>query len=878
MGIGMTDFIVDPTGRITDVRSRTVEKQADADIGSKKVEGAPRKVRNTRLFRGFPMSRIAIAGLVVAFIIELGVGAWLYREREAVTTAQKSIEQRESVVSSRETNADHREASNQTKSETLASQEGSLEAMEARLNSEDTRLDSVEKDLKAKETELEEKDRVLAKREKDDEDEEDDQAFALAFVQDAFGSIRMQIERQQVSGGSWPPDTHASSPSPDMPPDATTSGSVLSLAKQLEQLEARYVQIDESKPEAESSVAGRMAALAELASECAELIAKGSIDSLQIQAGIEVDLEILRDLAVRLRLSEEAIPKNQYELLESNRLADLELLQTKKVAFLKERDTLFSGLYQGALADAESTLKQMTEAKAKRPSDPTPLFAKAIIERKLSPADAAALRAATNGEERVAAINLRYAQLLHQQLAIRWWDINVRQRMHDTVALLSPETREQFRNINIKLTYIDLLSASTPYDPKALRVNLESLLKSPETVGEAVTQYVSKRYSDPIRAAELYAMLEAAYAADNGEVVAAEDRTAFKEWLVGHLTPGKVYELLTLRIEPLLGIFSDLEAINDPRGPHADDRNEVEETRRALLTENARRRVDLLAQEARLNSTLSVDRPDPQRLYSILRVLVERAGTPELRSAWLETAFDGLAAQLDVIDSAKNKAELAIAENEQSVSRLRALGQNVDQPGEIPLTHLTLAGSYKSVELRLSSLLAENPNNARAELLLTRTRAGLGAIPPPASPLSNVKAALDWADPIVAEQIQKVLAQQLRRVEASTETNIAARNQLQAQRDLKARQMIERARIAQTRVDVYGRMSCSRTKQVLEIYKEQGITARFHDIDSDFTAKAELRNVILKDDLLPLVKVNGKSLNAMGEELTFERILKSCKR
>ncbi len=96
-------------------------------------------------------------------------------------------------------------------------------------------------------------------------------------------------------------------------------------------------------------------------------------------------------------------------------------------------------------------------------------------------------------------------------------------------------------------------------------MSLQRLANVPETVGEAVSQFIEKRYSDPIRAAELQAALEEAYECKNGEIVTAEDRLAFKEWLAGHLSPGKVYDLVMLRIDPLLGIFSDLAAINDPR-------------------------------------------------------------------------------------------------------------------------------------------------------------------------------------------------------------------------------------------------------------------------------------------------------------------------
>ncbi|TWU09742.1 hypothetical protein [Allorhodopirellula heiligendammensis] len=714
------------------------------------------------------MSRVAIVVLLVAFVVELGTGVWLYREREAVTQAENVVVQRESSVSSRETKATERETANQSEAERLSVQEDGLEAKDANLAAENARLVAIDRDQTSKSNKLAEKERLLTKREEEDEEDDENQAFALSLVKDTLDRVREAVDRQNRSGGGWPPGAQPSPQSPDMSPEAPAPVDVASLNEQLQQLEARYQRIEQSEPDGESGALAREAALTELAFECAELIKRGSIDSLQIQAVIEVDLELLRDWAVRLGLPEDVVPKNLYELLESSRLAEIELLQVKKVAFLKERNVGWSGLYSGALADAESTLHQIQDAKGKRPADPTLLFAKAILERKISPSDAAALQSAASGEARTAAINLRYAQLLKQQMAIRWWDIGIIQRLRDVEVLLSPEVREQFSTSDVRLKYIDLLSASMPSDPKALRVSLQALMMAPETVEEAIAQFISERYADPIRAAESQAILEAAYASENGEVVTAEDRVAFKEWLAGHLSPGKVYEFGIVRIDTLLGIFSDLAVLNDPRAPHADDRFEVEETRRALVTENVRRPVDIASREARLNSPLRVTKPEPQRLNGILRILVERTGTPELKRAWLETALDGLAAQLDSIERTHRLAETAIKENLTQNSSLEKLGEYGASAPENREVRVALAEALKAVELRLITLEEVAVESGRLKELKARAKAGLNAIPPPIGDLSSVVAAPDWAPPELERQIKTIETRLIPAINAAT--------------------------------------------------------------------------------------------------------------
>ena len=481
---------------------------------------------------------------------------------------------------------------------------------------------------------------------------------------------------------------------------------------------------------------------------------------------------------------------------------------------------------------------------------------------------------------RAAAIELRQAQLLAERLAINGSDVAARQRLEEIKTRLNPEARDQLRPLETRLTVYDFITKSSPHEPEELRKSLQELAKSPATVAEAVKVFIDRRYSDPFKAAEAFLLLESTFASTHGEIVSSEDHRVFKRWCAGHLNRGELYELDLAKVKPTLGILSDLAAVGALNAPHPDDHRDLQEMQDALVSELVERPKELKAHEARLNSRLVTYVPGNQELYNVLRIYAERAGAPELKDALLTKALDGLSVQLDFIDSARLNVERTIDTNARSVSALRKLGGKAEVSERIPHAKLAIARSYKAVELRLGELLLESPESARAKLLLRQAKAGLVANPPPADTLSEVVAASCWADPYIANQIRTILPGELKSVESSTNSANVARFAIE--RD-KARPAgigwaPKPAPVAVTRVDVYGRMSCPRTTQVIDIYKQMGVMARFHDVDTDFLASSELRKAHLKDNLLPLVKVNGRSLNGRGEELSYERILTSCGR
>lgn len=63
-------------------------------------------------------------------------------------------------------------------------------------------------------------------------------------------------------------------------------------------------------------------------------------------------------------------------------------------------------------------------------------------------------------------------------------------------------------------------------------------------------------------------------------------------------------------------------------------------------------------------------------------------------------------------------------------------------------------------------------------------------------------------------------------------------------------------------VDIYGRKSCSRTTQALEIARTYDVEVRFHDVDAELSAGVVLvvNEMFMPGGDLPLIQVNGKSI------------------
>ncbi|QGJ71792.1 Hypothetical protein PBC10988_35010 [Planctomycetales bacterium 10988] len=796
------------------------------------------------------MKNFVIVALVLGLLGEIGAGYWL-SQRHA------SVAEREEIAMKRETDLSQEEAKVSREKQTLASQHDKQELREKSQNQRAELLDSEREELAQQEEEF-------AEKEKAENEEDEDQVFAFDLLDDHLRRIQESIVKQQKNDRNWPP----SGPSQPIEPDSSgdPESKPPTAPEILTDLEERYVVVEKSKPIDESGIAGRNAALKELATHCAQLLSRGSVDSYTIQAAIDVDLENLREFARALELDAAIVPPNLFELLDSSQLKELESLQIKKLASVKQREAKFPGLYRLAIENEGSILEQIQEARSKRPVDLTSTFAKAILQKQLTRQEVVGLRERTTDSARVAAIETRERQLLAKQLAIDGSDIAVRLRLRHITDESHPEF-EVLRQSTTRSAVRELVIASSPESPTTLKSRLAELATNPETVGVAVKEFVESRYSDPIKSAELRVMLESTFQATTGNSVTPQSSREFKRWMAAHLTSSEAYELDVRFLSPTIEALAVLQAVNDPRAPHADDARDVEETRSEFRQELAGRK-ESEKDTPRLTTRFTESKASPQQIYNRLRIIAEYADSEATKQEMAKLAVAGLEFQLTRVEDTRRRTEGAISENARELRALGNLGEHIDPPAARTFAKSSLGRCYESIRLAASDLVDRFPELAEGKTLLNSIEVRLRELRLPK--IDSIKAAAPFSDPTIAKLLGETIPRRVSQIESSTSTVSASISRIK-----QAKMLAERR--ARLKVDVYGLMTCGRTTQVLEIYKRQGIKATFHDIDSDDVAKAEVRTAILKKNELPLVKVNGISINGRGEELSYESILKSCK-
>lgn len=796
--------------------------------------------------------------LVAIFLAAAGFGLYqwqqsLNRQREGVAAREKEVNRREQDAALRESKLTQAESDVEGEKRVLAQENESLDAEKLKNKRESTALDVRKKAIDSDANALEA--RIKAK-----EDEDEDQVFALNFIR-THAELRDNFYRQQLADRSAPaggaagaPVDPAPMPDPAMPAESQIP--VGARLKLLERTAARYERVEASKPANVEEAAARMAALKELSAIDHELMMRGSPRSLETEAVMDVELEAFRDFARRAGIAEDVIPQDRFEMLTRSQLDSLETLQLQKIAFAKERNAIHPGLSELALQDEESVLKRIQNAKLKPHADPTPLFAHAVLEKKLKPEDIEALRKTTSGSAKESAIKFRLSQLMEEKLAIHWTDVGLRQHYAEMQSRLNPETAEKFRHLETASNILDLFDSWRPNDPAALKKSLRDLAKKPASIAQATQLFIQERHRDPVHAAHLQALLETAYESNMG-LSAAQNQIAFKKWLAEHLTAGQIYEA-NLNLEGAQQVFSEVTALKLPLALHPDDQRELSEFKDAFKQEAADRPKTLGANEAQRQTAIKPSYTSDQAIYGVLRIYQTRGETPALKAALAGKALNGLASQLNLIDAAKANLELEVKQNAFAIVALERVGGSGEVPQEIESARSALSSAYTAVRLRIDELSIDLPNDSKVLDLLARVKAGLGANPPP----PNVKPAQDFSDPFVAVQTQKAIPDAVGEIRAATASMRAVHERI-----------VERQK---RRIDVYGRMSCPRTTQALEIYRARGFSPTFHDIDNDYAAKAAVRSAVLKNNMLPLIKINGESINGAGEELG-DVILKSCK-
>jgi hypothetical protein len=666
-------------------------------------------------------------------VCNVAAAGWLFYRAMEVGTAPEKLRADEKALASRLQDLNRREQ------KLRADQAATVERANA-LVEKGEEFDRQRADIKARTADLE-------KRIEEDEDKRRNTTYALDLVSVKFDAVRSTFEEQQRLDRARIPARNGDSAAP-LAEALSTKASIPSL----DRLGAQFRMIEGIAPTEGPDIGGRIVALHEIAAAYKAHVARGSLGSYTLQAKLEVELEILRDLARRLGLPPEVIPANLFELLDAPKLTELEAIQTRKVAELRAREAVTPGLAAASVEHERAVLKQIETAKAKRPADPASIFAKAILEKHPSAADITHLQNATSDSAKEASVRLLEAQLLAKDLALDPYNIPVRVRLETLREQLPDAERARFHELDTQFAVLDRIRAASPKDPAELRAAIDALAKKPDSVREAVREFVEARVSDPARAAELMVQLASVFERETGKR-ADQAAAEFHRWQAGHLTRGQLYGLLAGYVGRTLDCVARVSALGLDAKPHPDDRAELESLRDSLTAEYAERPKSDDPAVVRLRTDWSADAPPAQEVYNELRKTLARTPSFAVRQAFRERALDGLQEQVKAIDSARADIDRAVKSYNKAVTDLKDLGEPTfvdDFRNERAL----LVEGLKSVELRLSEIAAEAPENARVKQLLERVKAGLGGQPPPVDGSPPQKAAWDWADPAVTKAIR----------------------------------------------------------------------------------------------------------------------------
>src|SRR6185437_8938872 len=282
--------------------------------------------------------------------------------------------------------------------------------------------------------------------------------------------------------------------------------------------DSRLEPIKKAKPSGDWEVRAKEAAIKELVAEREGRALRASAEAFKSEAAVEWELDTLRDLARRLKLSEDVVPKNEFELLDRSTLEDLEVRWAAKENELRKRNIEATGLFEQTLAFARDRLASIREAKSKSQANLNVSFGAALLRSDVDGEVTSWF--AKQDENRKAEIGHREQQLLANALA------RDRTNIPAYVRLLELESFPSAAGL-----------------PSALLRGRQFLILAREhgfspisTAGSEVGELLKKRFTDPLSAVKCDAKLLLQWQ-ENGFGL------TFEAWKVRHLTDGQLFEL-----------------------------------------------------------------------------------------------------------------------------------------------------------------------------------------------------------------------------------------------------------------------------------------------------------------------------------------------
>jgi hypothetical protein len=693
----MADFIVDPNGNVLNAR-------------------------NKNRHRSGAIHKWLLVAIVTIGLAESGAAWWLY-------SYEQEVERRETTAATRLADAEQQASTLGHWEHALAERETQLRGRAAGLSDRISQLDRQDQELESN-----------ANRLASERDELAGQYFVYEYLLRANERIRESLaSRQRLEVAT--PDGRAGKPAAVLSPEVAVDGAEPTIAagknasghEVFADLESRYETVSQGRSETELEFEARQEAIKELTLACEERALRNSADSYRLEAEVEWQLDVLERIAVGLGLTQ-AVPRNPLELLGATSLSELEASVLQRIDSLRKRDALTGGLYQLAIEQETRKLEAIQHAKGNPPPDLGSVLGREILALRKGAEVAAILQECEINRD--AQIRQREAQKLAHALAIDHANVGARIRLNE----IAPEIpAEVLPEIAQRLHQYDVVQ--------------QARLRSPGnvvTIGDEVEELVKRRYTDPVKAAELNAILRDRFERTTRRLSVEAFDVEFENWKYGHLTRGQLYELLTLA-DSALNYAEKIEIQSPAEGVwQSFDRELAEQEREAIANELKERlpgqhgpRVseyeagDLTLRDSvtRIPDGNPTDVLSPEirhKQYLELETFEARTpGHPGIQKKRSELAVAGYQDYVDGLEATAARIAEIEARVERAVTEYRQLGGGSEPPRSMEQARNELARSYKSVELALSRLRIEGLEVQQLQLLQERVKRNLAANPPP---------------------------------------------------------------------------------------------------------------------------------------------------
>jgi len=660
-------------------------------FGGGNTGGTPKS--NNSGLRGMPPSRnyhlgTREWGLIVLILVFLAEGAgalWFSSEREMLDSQAKEAHSRELRVSQRQRDLDGFAKSLDKRESQLRKNEGELREEGERLakqkQEQDESLAKQQKELDGRQAAVSHQEHLLKQR--------DD---LLAQLRKSTDRLREAIKGREMR-----------------------LVEVKHLDNVVKSSENKLEPVRKAKPSRDWEISAREAAIRDLIADREERALRASAETYWREAAVEWELERLRDLARKLNLPDDIVPKNEFELLDRASLDDLEVRWDAKVNELRRRNAAAPGLFNQTLEFATTRLAAVHEAKGKSQTNLHTSFAVHLLRSNVD--DEVTNWLANKDKNREAEIRQREGQLLAAALARDRANLPAFVRLVEIESSLQPT---ELPAAVLRGRQFLILSRASGFSPT-------------QTTATEVSELLKKRFTNPLFAVQCEAKLRLQWQENGFDLL-------FEAWMVRHLSDGQLFEL-----KVFLGAARDrlrLISLHKPAGlqEYVNVENDpIDKEFKALESEINRRAEnkegvidvstvpkDVLKRHLRASHENPSTDPTYKEIHWVLlrRFQAQCGPDSEAKQIEAELAVQGYERQIEELEGRARK----ITELERDFT---PYGNSASDETEYKEAKAALAESRGLIENGLKELVTKTSDAAKVKSLQERVVMNLAAFPPP---------------------------------------------------------------------------------------------------------------------------------------------------